>query len=145
VLQPLYYAREDTRRPFRYAVVSLVVNAVVAVGLMPYVGFAAAALGTTIAGWGMVAQLWWGSRGMGPEAAVDARLKDRLWRILLAALVMGAVLWGTALALDTALGTPRLRYLALAGLVVAGIASYFAAAFALGALRPADLRRALRR
>jgi putative peptidoglycan lipid II flippase len=58
---------------------------------------------------------------------------------------MGAVLWGTALALDTALGTPRLRYLALAGLVVAGIASYFAAAFALGALRPADLRRALRR
>jgi putative peptidoglycan lipid II flippase len=27
VLQPLYYAREDTRRPFRYAVWSMVVNA----------------------------------------------------------------------------------------------------------------------
>jgi putative peptidoglycan lipid II flippase len=145
VLQPLYFAREDTRRPFRYALASLVVNAVVAIGLMPVIGFAAAALGTTVAGWGMVAQLWWGSRGMGPEAALDARLKDRLWRILLAALVMGAVLWGTALALDTALATPRLRYLALAGLVAAGIASYFAAAFALGALRPADLKRALKR
>jgi putative peptidoglycan lipid II flippase len=118
VLQPLYYAREDTRRPFRYALVSLVVNAAVAVGLMPYIGFAAAALGTTV---------------------------DRLWRILLAAAVMGAVLWGLAMVLDTALSTPRLRYLALAGLVAAGIASYFAAAFALGALRPADLRRALRR
>jgi putative peptidoglycan lipid II flippase len=145
VLQPLYYAREDTRRPFRYAVVSMVVNAVVAVGLMPWIGFAAAALGTTLAGWGMVLQLWWGTRGMGPEAQIDARLRDRLWRILLACAVTGAVLWGTALALDTALTTPRLRYLALAALVGAGIASYFAAAFALGALRPADLRRALRR
>jgi putative peptidoglycan lipid II flippase len=145
VLQPLYYAREDTRRPFRYALVSLVVNAVVAVGLMPVIGFAAAALGTTVAGWGMVAQLWWGSRGMGPEAGFDARLRDRLWRILVAALIMGAVLWGLAMVMDTALATPRLRYLALAGLVAAGIVSYFAAAFALGALRPADLRRALRR
>ncbi len=145
VLQPLFYAREDTRSPFRYAVVSMVVNAAVAVGLMPFIGFAAAALGTTLAGWGMVAQLWWGSRRMGPEAQADARLKDRLWRILLACAVMGAVLWGAALALDTALATPRLRYLALAGLCGAGIVSYFAAAFALGALRPSDLRRALRR
>jgi putative peptidoglycan lipid II flippase len=145
VLQPLYFAREDTRSPFRYAAWSMVVNAAVAVGLMPIFGFAAAALGTTIAGWGMVLQLWWGSRRMGAEAQFDARLRDRLWRILLACAAMGAVLWGTALALDTALATPRLRYFALAGLVAAGIASYFAAAFAVGALRPADLRRALRR
>jgi len=34
VLQPLYYAREDTRRPFRYAVWSMAINAVLAVGLL---------------------------------------------------------------------------------------------------------------
>jgi len=145
VLQPLFYAREDTRRPFLYALVSLVVNAVVAIGLMPWIGFAAAALGTTVAGWGMVLQLWWGSRSMGEAAVFDARLRDRLWRILAAALLMGAVLWGLSLLLETALATPRLRYLALAGLVGAGIASYFSAAFALGAIRPSDLRSALRR
>jgi putative peptidoglycan lipid II flippase len=145
VLQPLFYAREDTRRPFLYALVSLAVNAIVAIGLMPWIGFAAAALGTTVAGWGMVVQLWWGSRGMGQAAVLDARLRDRLWRILVAALAMGALLWGLAYSLDTALATPRLRYVALAGLVGAGIASYFATAFALGAIRPADLRSALRR
>jgi putative peptidoglycan lipid II flippase len=32
VLQPLYFAREDTRTPFRYALVAMVVNAVAAVG-----------------------------------------------------------------------------------------------------------------
>ena len=145
VLQPLFYAREDTRSPFRYALVSLVVNAAVAIGLMPWIGFIAAALGTTVAGWGMVLQLWWGSRRMGEAAVFDARLRDRLWRILIAALLMGAVLWGLSLLLEPALTTPRLRYLALAGLVGAGIASYFATAFALGAIRPADLRSALRR
>jgi putative peptidoglycan lipid II flippase len=145
VLQPLFYAREDTRRPFLYALVSLAVNAAVALGLMPFIGFAAAALGTTVAGWGMVLQLWWGSRGMGAEAAFDARLRDRLWRILAAALAMGALLWGLAVLLDGALATPRLRYLALAGIVTAGIAGYFASAFILGAIRPSDLRSALRR
>jgi putative peptidoglycan lipid II flippase len=145
VLQPLFYAREDTRRPFRYALVALLVNVAVAVGLMPWTGFIAAALGTTVAGWGMVLQLWWGSRGMGPEAAFDARLRDRLWRIIVAALVMGAVLWLLSIALGDALTTPRLRYLALAGLVGGGILSYFASAFALGALRPDDLKSALRR
>ncbi|MCL4676851.1 MAG: murein biosynthesis integral membrane protein MurJ, partial [Pararhodobacter sp.] len=65
VLQPLYFAREDTRTPFRYAVVSMIVNAAIAVGLMPFIGYLAAALGTTLAGWAMVAQLWWGARRMG--------------------------------------------------------------------------------
>ena len=37
VLQPLFYAREDTRRPFRYAVWSMVVNAGLAVALMPVI------------------------------------------------------------------------------------------------------------
>ena len=39
VLQPLFYAREDTRSPFRYAVWSMVVNAALAIGLMPLIGF----------------------------------------------------------------------------------------------------------
>src|SRR6056297_683233 len=33
ILQPVFFAREDTRSPFRYAVVAMVVNAVLAVGL----------------------------------------------------------------------------------------------------------------
>src|SRR5690606_19820478 len=55
VLQPLFYAREDTRRPLYYALTALVVNAALAVGLAPIIGFIAAALGTTLAAWAMVA------------------------------------------------------------------------------------------
>ncbi|TNC73012.1 murein biosynthesis integral membrane protein MurJ [Rubellimicrobium roseum] len=145
VLQPLFYAREDTRRPFHYAVWAMVVNAAVAVGLSPFIGFLAAALGTTVAGWTMVWQLWRGARSMGDASRMDDRLRARLPRIAGASVAMGAVLWLGAEALDAALHAPGLRYLALAGLCALGIAAYFGTGFAIGAFRAADLRGALRR
>ncbi len=145
VLQPLYFAREDTRTPFRFAVVSMVVNAVVALGLAPLVGFSAAAWGTTIAGWIMAWQLWRGTRAMGEAASFDARLRHRLPRIIAASAVMGVVIWGLMLALGDMLSTHGARYLGLAILVFGGMAAYGIAAIALGAVRPADLKAGLRR
>lgn len=141
VLQPLFYAREDTRRPFRYAVMSMVLNAAIAVGLMPLIGFAAAALATTLAGWVMVLQLWLGSRQMGDEARLDARSRARLPRIMLAAALMGAALWGAASVLATALADPVWRYGALVGLILMGIVSYFGSGVAVGAFRLSDFRK----
>ena len=145
VLQPLYFAREDTRTPFRFAIWSMVVNAVMALGLAPFIGFSAAALGTTIAGWTMAAQLWLGTRAFGEAAALDARLKHRLPRIVIASLVMGAAIWAMKLGLAQMLETPGQRYLALAALVFGGMGSYGLAAILLGAIRPSDLRAGFRR
>ncbi len=145
VLQPLFYAREDTRRPFRYAVVSLLVNAGFAVGLMPILGFMAAALATTVAGWVMVWQLWAGSRAMGEAALTDARFRARLPRMMLAAVLMGGCLWLGEIVLGPALGAPALRYVALAALVGIGIVSYFGVGLVIGAFRVAEFRAALRR
>ncbi len=145
VFQPLFYAREDTRSPFRYAFLSMLVNAGFAIGMMPVMGFMAAALATTVSAWVMAGQLWWGARGMGPEAAFDDRLRGRMPRILGAALVMAGVLGALAWGMQDALMAPGLRYGALAVLVVAGSVAYFAAGFALGAFRMAELKAALRR
>ncbi|MCZ8153290.1 MAG: murein biosynthesis integral membrane protein MurJ [Rhodobacteraceae bacterium] len=145
VFQPLYYAREDTRSPFRFAVWSMIVNAVIAVGLLPLIGFSAAALATTISGWIMVLQLWHGTRKMGDEARFDARFRQRLPRILIACAVMGAALWGGMVALGPMLDTEGWRYAALALLVGLGMATYALAALALGAMRLSDIKSALRR
>jgi putative peptidoglycan lipid II flippase len=145
VLQPLYYAREDTRRPFHFALVAMGVNAGVAIGLMPFIGFGAAALATTLAGWVMVWQLWRGVRGMGDAARMDARLRHRLPRIALASGVMGAVLWGLSEALAPMLATAGLRYGALALLVFGGIITYFGTGGLIGAFRMSDFGSALRR
>jgi putative peptidoglycan lipid II flippase len=145
VLSPLYYAREDTRSPFRYAVHSMLVNAALALGLAPFIGFIAAALGTTVAGWVMLLQLWRGTRAMGDAAAPDARLLRALPRIALSCAFMALALWIAARLLAPAFADPLRQYLALALLVALGLASYSAAAFATGALRTADIRAALRR
>lgn len=145
VLQPLYYAREDTRRPFHYALVCMVVNLVFAVGLMPLIGFMAAALATTVSGWVMVWQLWRGSRSMGEAALLDERFLQRLPRIMIASGAMGLILWAGALALAAPLALPSWRYLALLALVSLGIISYFGIGHLIGAFRLTDLKSALRR
>ena len=145
VLQPLFYAREDTRSPFRFALVSMVVNAVLAIALMPLLGFVAAAVATTLSGWIMAWQLWRGSRAMGSEAEFDTRMKARLWRIILSALVMGGVLWAGTIVLAPMLAAAGLRIAGLSILIAAGIITYFGFGTLIGAFSPAELRAALRR
>ncbi len=145
VLQPLFYAREDTRSPFRYAIWSMGVNAVLAFGLFPFIGFISAAVGTTLSSWTMVWQLWRGSRSMGQAAECDARTIRRLPRIVAASALMGACLWAGQLILDPALETAGLRYPALAALITFGMVAYFGLGTLIGAFRLSDFKAGLRR
>lgn len=142
ILQPLYFAREDTRTPFRYALWSMVVNAVVAFGLMPWLGFLAAALGTTVAAWIMVGQLWWGTHVMGDAARADARLRRKAPLIVLSSALMAGALWLMMGWLDRA-GIGQVAGLAI--LVFGGAAIYFTLSFVTRAYRLSDLRSAVRR
>ena len=145
VLQPLYFSREDTVTPFKYAVVSLVINATVAIGLSMIIGFLTAAIGTTLAAWAMVWLLQRGVRQMGPVAQFDQRYRKRLWRIVFSSLLMGVILWGVYLLLGPLLGTAGWRYGALAVLVASGIFSYALIGQALGAFYLRELRETIRR
>ena len=144
-LQPLYFAREDTTSPLRYALVSLVVNAAIAVGLMGTLGFVAAAIGTTVAGWAMVVLLWVGRKKMGAAAEFDAQLKRRIWRIIFASVIMGAALWGLQIALGPMFARAGADILGLVILVIGGTVIYFVTAQFVGAMRIQELRAAMRR
>ena len=145
VLQPLFFARHDTRRPFYYALWAMVVNAVIAFGGALMIGYLAAAWATTVAGWTMLAQLWLGSRSMGEEVRIDARLKRRAVRIGLACAIMAGCLVVTETLLGQALYTAGVRYPALLLLITVGIVSYFAAAQAVGAASFVEIRRSVKR
>ena len=147
LLQPLFFARENTTAPFRYALAAMAVNAAAAFGLYPLLGWIAPAIAATLAGWAMVALLLLGARRMGPEARFDARFRRRLPRIALAALVMGGALW--ALTQPFAFGPlftlPYWRIPALLALIVTGAVIYFGTGHLLGGFRLGEFRRALRR
>ncbi len=144
-LQPLFFAREDTKRPFYYALAAMVLNAALAIGLSPQIGFIAAAIGTSLTGWAMVVMLMRGARTMGDAGKFDARFKKRLGRIILSALAMGAILFVSAAVMTPFFGIATLRYLALLVLVLTGMVSYFGIGHLLGAFKLSEFKRNLRR
>jgi putative peptidoglycan lipid II flippase len=145
VLQPLFFARQDTKTPFRYAVYAMLLNAALAIGLTPWFGWISPAIATTAAGWMMVAQLVLGARKMGDVARFDARFGQRLWRICLASCIMGGVIYGMYLGMMPFLNADYWRYPALLVLITAGIASYGIAGQITGAFSLSELKGIVRR
>ena len=145
ILQPIFFARENTRSPLNYALVAMVVNAGLAVGLAPLVGWIAPAIATTLAGWAMFACLAIGARRYEGAAKFDARFHKRIWRILAASAVMGVVIWLISAFGTPLFGLPGWRWLALSGIVAGGAAAYLVAGQLLGAFKMSEYRAALRR
>jgi len=141
VLAPCFYAREDTRTPVKIAVVCVVVNSVVAFGLMQVVAHVGIALATVVSAWLNCAMLAYMLRRRG-YFAPDRQLKRRTPRMVVSTLVMVAGLWVLTYAVTPwLLGTGATRLLALTVLVVAGLAIYGLAALLTQA---ADLKEARR-
>jgi putative peptidoglycan lipid II flippase len=133
-LTPAYYAREDTATPFRYAVISMIVNTILSVVLfyvmtatgVAAMAFAGIALGTILASWLNIAMLSWTLHKRG-HLVLDPHLRARLPRILISSLLMGFAVWAIAywplaplLAGRLYLQAAAIMILVLAGLIVFG-------------------------
>lgn len=147
VFQPGFYAREDTKTPMRFAIVSVVVNIVGSLLLSRVFGHVGIAAATALAAWTNAVLLGatLSRRGL---FKTDPRFRARLPRIVLAALVMAAVLWGLAWVLSgfyaPGAGT-RQAVMGLFILVPAGLAAYFLAALLSGAISTLELKRLIKR
>ncbi len=140
VVQPVFFAREDTRSPFRYALVAMIINLILAVGLLPVIGFLAAPVATSLSAWAMLALLVRGAARIEGAIAMDNQLRRALPRLLAASAAMAVVLLAVAWALGGALDQTWWRYMALAGLVASGIVTYALAVLASGALTVAQVQ-----
>ena len=140
VLTPGFYARHDTRTPVRYATISMLVNLGLNLVLIFPLQHMGPPLATAIASTVNVWLLYRTLRKRG-DFAPDARLKRRAWRLFLAALAMGVVLWATqGLVMPWVHGHWTVRAAALALLVFSGALVYGIATFALGAFTRDDLK-----
>ena len=145
VLTPGFYAREDTKTPVRYAMISVAVNLIGNLILIPTIKHVGPPLATAIASSVNVAMLYFTLRKRG-HFTTDARLRRRVPRLLLAAILMGAALWFLERYADPYLtGSLLVRGLALTALVSGGGAVYAVACFVTGAYRLSDLKALLRR
>ncbi|OYZ23134.1 MAG: lipid II flippase MurJ, partial [Novosphingobium sp. 16-62-11] len=145
VLTPGFYARQDTKTPLRFAMISMAVNLVGNLLLIVPLRHMGPPLATALASTVNVALLYITLAKRGHFVA-DARLKRRVWRLALAAVAMGAVLWaGQGLVMPYVQGTWVIRLAAMAALVSSGGVVYGLAAVVTGAFRVSDLKLLLRR
>ncbi|MEA3390562.1 MAG: murein biosynthesis integral membrane protein MurJ, partial [Pseudomonadota bacterium] len=150
VLTPGYYARGDTRTPVRYAMLSILINIVGNIAMIPSLGTIglghigpplATALSSTV----NVAMLYRTLVKRGHFHA-DAGLRRRLPRLAIAAVIMGGALLAGKHLLDPWLtGAMLQRYAALSLLVGAGVALYGLASVVVGAYRLSDIKALMRR
>ncbi|MBV8686126.1 MAG: murein biosynthesis integral membrane protein MurJ [Alphaproteobacteria bacterium] len=149
VLTPGFYARADTRTPVRYALYSVGVNLVGNVTLIPLLaqvgmGHVGPPLATAAASSLNVWMLYRALKGRGHFEA-DRRLRRRLPRLALAAVLMGAAVhWLAPFADPWLTRSLAERALALGALVGGGAAVYAAACFVTGAFRLGDVTALLR-
>ncbi len=147
VFQPGFYAREDTATPMRFAIISVVVNIVASFVLAYFFSHVGIAMATSLAAWvnALLLGLTLQRRNL---YAVDARLANRLPRILASGIGMGATLLGLMYLLS-ANYTEKAGFFAagwgLIILLIAGVASYFVLAQFTGAMQIAELKKAFRR
>lgn len=147
VLQPGFFAREDTRTPTVFAGISVVVNIALSLALFPFLKHVGIAVATSVAAWAnaVLLGIWLGRRG-------HFRLPAEDWRrhilIIVAALVMAGILWGLSMPLAPYLSPSApliVQLVALTALCVLGAALYFAAVHFSGAQPLGQLLRRLRR
>lgn len=143
VLQPGYFAREDTRTPMIMAAITVMVNIVFSLALFAPLGHVGIAIATTIAAWVNVLMLARGLRGM---VHVDVEFWSRVLRISLASVVMGALVWSGYWLLEAWFADGCWsQCIALALLVGFGMLIYAVLALVLRATSLAELRAGFRR
>ncbi|KKJ77154.1 hypothetical protein WH95_08795 [Kiloniella litopenaei] len=145
ILQPAFYAREDTVTPFRLALVSIVLNIALSLVLFQFIQYVGIALATAISSWVNVLMLWIVLVRKG-HLSLDGRFISRLPKILASSLVMGGVLWsGMRWVRPWFDGALYEKVAALSVLIGAGLLVYALLSLLLGAVRPADFSAMFRR
>ena len=138
VLQPGYFARENTKTPMLIAGVTVIVNIVFSIILFDSLGHIGIAIATSIAAWVNVALLLFGLRNFWKP---DARLKSRMPKILIASIVMGSLLWILHQTIKEMFNHDFwLRLGGVSMLVIFGITIYFFIAFKLKASSLKELK-----
>ena len=124
IYQPIFYARENTRSPFYFALIAMAVNLTLAVSLAQTFGYLASALGTTIASWTMLLLLKSSSKRYGPATQIDRRNKKVIPKLVIASLIMGTSLLITNYLLNTTFIDVRNKYVILSIMMFIGGFSY---------------------
>ncbi len=150
IYAPAFFAREDTRAPMRYALISMALNVLIGSALFfglraaGVPGFPGLAIATSAAAWVNVALM---VRALAQRGAYAPRAPalSRLARIMLAAAALGALLVLAGLERALLIDVFGRKEFAIAAIILACGLIYFPLLFLMRAVTFGEVRRAFRR
>ena len=149
ILAPAFFARQDTKAPMKFALVSVAINLVLGIALFHLIGVPGLAIATSVAAWSNVLLMAF-SLARRKTWILSGHAANRLVRIGVATAAMAAFLaaasWGRAY-YEPVFGFigDEAKLLALLVVCALGAALYGVLLFAVRAVTPGEIRRALRR
>ena len=81
IFSTIYFSHGDTQTPFKFALVGMATNLVLAVGLANVIGYLSSAVGTTLSGWLIAFLLWKNSKNF--NFYFDSKFKAVFFKLLL--------------------------------------------------------------
>lgn len=147
VFQPGFFAREDTKTPMQFAIISVAINIAASLLLSRWYGHVGIAMATSIAAWANAILLATALTRRG-HYKLDDRLKARLPRIVISGVLMGLLLLFGRWFLQENFTETASFFSEAGGLVVlvaGGAAGYFSLAHLLGATSFAEMRAVVNR
>lgn len=140
IFSPAFFAREDTRTPMNYALISIAVNTVLALALFPTFGFLSVPFATVVAAWVQVILLAQQLYRRG-QFQPGGRLAQRLLRIVLATVALGVFLnFALPYTDEAAAYFWNREWIAILALSGVGVGAYGVFALILGAVRTSDYK-----
>jgi putative peptidoglycan lipid II flippase len=145
ILAPAFFARQDTKSPMRFALVSVATNIVLGITLFHFVGFQGIAAATAFASWLNVALMLTALARRGHYTPSVAAL-TRLAKLLAASVVLG-VMMGAASALRPVYehAVFHRKEIAVVGVSALSLGVYALLLLVFRAVTPAEVRAAMKR
>ncbi len=141
VFSTVHWAREDTVTPVRISIIATIINVILSVILVRFIGVSGIALGTGITGW-LQFVLHIKALKNNNIARFDNKIIRNFPRIILASCVMGVGVYILASLLNSTIfyGSLPVRMIVLSGIVICGIASYVGVILVTGVMKLSDLK-----
>jgi len=150
ILQPAFFARQDTKTPMRFSLISVGVNIALGVALFYAIGFQGVAIATSVAAWISVLQMWFSLTRRGVWNP-SARAAFKITRVVVASVLLGGVMFAANLfraEIEGAIGSVLshgVKEVSIVLICSVGLALYPVLLFASGGVTLAEARGALRR
>ena len=112
----------------------MAINAIIAIGLEPRIGFMSAAIATSIAGWSMLILLWVGARKFKTAIRFDTVVYKKILIILCSSIIMGFCIFIAKNYFEFLFNHSMMKYLGLLIIISIGLLTYFFSKFVLAFL-----------